>query len=67
MKEAERLLNNIFWLIWTIMLVCLLWQGLEVMFYGDVQPRKVDEIITLIWVGIVVKAYYLGWAHGRED
>ena len=66
MKEAKRILNNIFWLIWTIMLVCWIWQGLEVMFYGETQPRKVDEIITLIWVGIVVKAYYLGRAHGVE-
>lgn len=66
MKEAERMLNNIFWLIWTIMLVCLIWQGLEVMFYGEAQPREVDDIITLIWIGIVVKAYYLGWAHGVE-
>lgn len=48
------------------MLVCWLWQGLEVMFCGEAQPREVDDIITLIWVGIVVKAYYLGRAHGVE-
>jgi len=67
MKETERLLNNIFWLIWIIMLVCLIWQRLEVMYYGEAQSREVDDIITLIWIGIVVKSYYLGWAHGRED
>lgn len=67
MKELERILNNIFWLIFNILMVNLIWQRLEVMFYGDVQPRKVDEIITLIWVGIVVKAYYIGREHGKED
>ena len=34
-------------------LVCLLWMGLEVIFYGEVQPRVVDDIIMLVIMTIL--------------
>jgi hypothetical protein len=34
-------------------MVCLLWQGLEITLYGEIQPRKVDNIIgTIIAISI---------------
>lgn len=65
-QATERMINNIFCLFWAILIIGLIWEWMEVMFYGDVQPGKVDEIITLIWIWVVVKAYYIGWKHGME-
>ncbi len=28
---------------------CLVWCGLELMIYGEIQPRKVDDIMTGIF------------------
>lgn len=28
---------------------CLVWCGLELMLYGEIQPRKVDDIMTNIF------------------
>lgn len=37
--------------LWSI--VCLLWQCLEIALYGEIQPRKVDNIIgTIIAISI---------------
>ncbi|KKI51803.1 hypothetical protein CHK_0688 [Christensenella hongkongensis] len=36
---------------------------LEMVFYGVIQPRKVDEIISFVWAVVVVMAY----KKGRRD
>lgn len=33
------------------------WQLLEMFFYGEVQPRVVDDCVTLLWVAAVVFVY----------
>ncbi len=40
-----------------------LWQLLEKLFYGDIQPRLVDDLIYLLWAGTVFYSYY----KGRKD
>lgn len=40
-----------------------LWQLLEKLFYGDIQPRFVDDLIYLLWAGTVFYSYY----RGRKD
>lgn len=34
-------------------LIGIAWQLLEVAFYGEVQPRKVDDIILLVFMVII--------------
>ncbi len=43
----------------------LLWMGLEWMIYGEVQPRIVDDLISLAWSAMAWCAYYLGREHGK--
>ncbi len=44
----------------------LLWMGLERLIYGEVQPRLVDDLISLAWSGIAWCAYCLGLEHGKR-
>lgn len=37
-------------------LVCFLWQGLELFFYKKIQPRIVDDIIGLVLLWYIYKA-----------
>lgn len=33
----------------TICIWCLVWRKLELMIYGEIQPRKIDDIMTGIF------------------
>ncbi len=46
--------------------ISLLWMGLERLIYGEVQPRLVDDLISLAWSAMAWCAYYLGLEHGRR-
>jgi len=41
------------------------WPIVELALYGEVQPRRVDDIIGLCWMAEVAIAYYLGYRRGR--
>lgn len=43
-------IKNIFWLFMILVAIGWLWEILEMVFYGTVQPRKVDDIISFVWV-----------------
>ena len=45
--------------------VIVAWQVVEIILYGEVQPRRVDDIIGLCWMAEVAIAYYLGYRRGR--
>ncbi len=60
MAEAVRLFLRAF------TVIGLLWMGLERLIYGEVQPRIVDNLISLAWSVMVWCAYYLGVKHGRR-
>lgn len=46
--------------------ISLLWMGLEQLIYGEVQPRFVDDLISLAWSAMAWCAYYLGREHGKR-
>lgn len=46
--------------------VGVLWAVLERLIYGEVQPRIVDDLISLAWSGMAWCAYYLGREHERR-
>ena len=58
-----KVIKNIFWLFVVLAAIGRLWQVLEMVFYGVIQPRKVDEIISFVWAVVVVMAY----KKGRRD
>lgn len=43
-----------------------LWVALERLIYGEIQPRIVDDLISLAWSGMAWCAYYLGREHERQ-
>lgn len=44
----------------------LLWMGLEQLIYGEVQPRIVDDLVSLAWSAMAWCAYYLGREHEKR-
>lgn len=45
------------WLIGVVIGISICWQLLELLIYGEVQPRIVDDIIGLFWIGAICFAY----------
>lgn len=43
-----------------------LWAALERLIYGEVQPRLVDDLISIAWSIMAWCAYYLGREHGKR-
>lgn len=43
-----------------------LWMGLELLIYGEIQHRLVDDLISLAWSAMAWCAYRLGREHGRR-
>ncbi len=66
MNDEEKIINNVLLLLLTYFAIGFLWQALEMVFYGEIQPRKVDDIIGIVWVACIVKAYYRGLRHGKK-
>lgn len=60
-------IKNVFWLFVILVAIGWLWEILEIVFYGAVQPRKVDEIISFVWMVAVVLAYKKGHWDAREQ
>lgn len=46
--------------------ISLLWMGLEQLIYGEVQPRIVDDLVSLAWSAMAWCAYYLGREHEKR-
>ena len=60
LEEAMRLYFGAF------VAIGLLWMGLERLIYGEVQPRLVDDLISLAWSAMAWCAYHLGREHGKR-
>lgn len=43
----------------------VLWRALEIVMYGAVQPRSVDDIMGLWFMYGIVEGYRMGRRHGR--
>lgn len=53
------------WLIAVVLGIGVLWQILEYMIYGEIQPRIVDDIIGLTYIIAILHAYKMGRSHER--
>ena len=45
----------------------IIWQALELIDYGEIQPRAVDDLMGLVFLYGMVEAYRMGKRHGKED
>jgi hypothetical protein len=45
----------------------IIWQALEIIVYGEIQPRVVDDLMGLVFLYGMVEAYIMGKRHGKED
>ena len=45
----------------------IIWQALELIVYGEIQPRAVDDLMGLVFLYGMVEAYRMGKRHGKED
>lgn len=61
----EHIFENAFWLLITVLLIGFVWQAAEMIFYGEIQPRKVDDLMSVVWTVAVVLAYKRGYRHGK--
>lgn len=43
-----------------------IWQALEEHIYGGVQPRIVDNIVTILWIVLAILAYVKGYYDARD-
>lgn len=59
-------IGNLFWLTVAIVLIGYIWKAAEMVFYGEIQPRRVDDLITVVWTVTVALAYRRGYQHGKE-
>ena len=65
-RQSPQLVEAIQLFISAFVTIGLLWAGLEWMIYGEVQPRIVDDLISLAWSAMAWCAYYLGLKRGRQ-
>ena len=45
----------------------IIWQALEIIVYGQIQPRVVDDLMGLVFLYGMVEAYRMGKRHGKEN
>lgn len=55
-----NILSKLFYWFLFILLTCDLWQSLEILFYNAIQPRVVDDIMTIVFSIGLIFAYYVG-------
>lgn len=42
---------------WWFLILSLIWQGLELIIYGEIQPRVVDDIMGLLFIPFIWKTF----------
>lgn len=44
---------------WTVIIMSLIWQVLEMIFYGEIQSRKVDTIMIILFTPFIWKFFLI--------
>ena len=44
----------------------IIWQALEIIVYGEIQPRVVDDLMGIVFLCGMIEAYRMGKRHGKE-
>jgi len=61
-----RLFRSICWIATLYMRIFLIWTVLELIIYGEIQNRVVDDIITVIWIVSLFMFFGKGFMAGFE-
>lgn len=64
--KARQLSEAVQLFLAAFVVISLLWMGLEQLIYGEVQPRIVDDLVSLAWSAMAWCAYYLGREHEKR-
>ena len=62
-EDSSRRMYLLLWILLASIIIGLIWQAAEIVLYGAVQERSVDNIIAIAYAVAMVMAYYLG----RDD
>ena len=65
MDKLEQKTNSIILLVCFYVAAGFLWQILELITYGEIQPRIVDNVMSFIFLAGIVGAYRRGNRLGR--
>lgn len=65
-RRARQLSEAVQLFLIAFAVIGVLWAILERLIYGEVQPRIVDDLISVAWSGMAWCAYYLGREHERQ-
>ena len=65
--KANQIAEISFALILFEFATAIIWQALELIVYGEIQPRVVDDLMGLVFLYGMVEAYRMGKRHGKED
>lgn len=57
MKTIKMNRKFYIWLFCVVVAINICWQLLEILIYGEIQPRIVDDIICILWIFAVCFAY----------
>lgn len=64
--KARQLSEAVWMFLLAFVAIVLLWTELEQLIYGEIQPRLVDDLISLAWSVMAWCAYCLGREHGKR-
>ena len=65
--KTNQIAEIAFSLILFELVTVIIWQALEIIIYGEIQPRVVDDLIGLVFLYGMIKAYRMGKRHGKEN
>ena len=65
--KTNQIVEIAFFLILFEFVTAIIWKALEIIVYGEIQPRVVDDIMGLVFLYGMVEAYRMGKRHGKED
>ena len=65
-EDSSRRMYLLLWILLASIIIGLIWQAAEIVLYGAVQERSVDNIIAIAYAVAMVMIYYLGCDDEKE-
>lgn len=63
----RRWIRQLKWLALAYWAISLIWISLELIFYGEIQTRIVDDIIAFLWIATLIRVCKIGYRRGWAD
>lgn len=62
-----KLIENAIFFGFGIWVILETWQQMELAIYGEIQVRKVDTFVTILWMFLLLCAYLKGYVDGQAS